>query len=87
MPQVTIYTRPWCPYCRRAKDLLRAKGVDFDEIDIEGSDKLEAEMVARAQGRDTVPQIFIDGHHVGGCDDLHELDREGGLDRLLGASA
>lgn len=87
MPQVTIYTRPWCPYCRRAKDLLRAKGVDFDEIDIEGSDKLEAEMVARAQGRDTVPQIFIDGHHVGGCDDLHELDRDGGLDRLLGASA
>lgn len=87
MPQVTIYTRPWCPYCRRAKDLLRAKGVDFDEIDIEGSDTLEAEMVARAQGRDTVPQIFIDGHHVGGCDDLHELDREGGLDRLLGASA
>lgn len=87
MPQVTIYTRPWCPYCRRAKNLLRAKGVVFDEIDIEGSDKLEAEMVARAQGRDTVPQIFIDGHHVGGCDDLYELDREGGLDRLLGASA
>ncbi|MFC7052134.1 glutaredoxin 3 [Hansschlegelia quercus] len=85
MPSVTIYSRQSCPYCHMAKDLLRKKGVAFDEVDIEREPQRRAEMIDRAGGRTTVPQIFIDGRHVGGCDDLYALDRASGLDPLLAA--
>jgi glutaredoxin 3 len=83
MPPVTIYTTPFCGYCHSAKRLLSRKGVTFEEIDV-GSDRVRRdEMVERAGGRRTVPQIFIGGRHVGGCDDLHALDARGELDTLL----
>ncbi len=82
MPRVTIYTTPFCPYCYRAKSLLKRKGVEFEEIDISSSSTLREAMIARSHGH-TVPQIFIGGRHVGGCDDLHALDAKGELDRLL----
>ncbi len=81
-PAVTLYTSAWCPYCRRARDLLAEKKVDFSEIDVEDDVKFREEMIARSNRR-TVPQIFIGDKHVGGCDDLLELDRSGELDRLL----
>lgn len=81
MPHVTIYTRPGCPYCESAEELLASKGVAFEEID--GSGKRRAEMVSRAHGNNTFPQIFIGSHYIGGCDDLHELDAKGKLDPLL----
>jgi len=84
MAHVEIYTRIFCGYCVRAKELLDAKGVAYDEIDTSLNGALKAEMVRRAGGRSTVPQIFIDGVHVGGCDDLHALDAAGRLDPLLG---
>jgi len=84
LSSVLIYTRPWCGYCRRAKALLERKGVPFQEIDVETRGDLEREMVSRSGGRTTVPQIFIDGRHVGGSDDLHELEARGRLDELLG---
>ena len=84
MPEVLIYTKNWCSYCRRAKALLEDKGVRFDEIDVEFDRDLEGEMIQKAGGRRTVPQIFIDGRHVGGSDDLRALDRQGRLDDLLG---
>ncbi|NCU21666.1 glutaredoxin 3 [Candidatus Falkowbacteria bacterium] len=83
MVPVEIYTTPICPYCLRAKDLLRRKGVTFTEINVQGNGTRRAEMTRRANGRHTVPQIFIGTHHVGGCDDLVALDRRGGLDPLL----
>jgi glutaredoxin 3 len=83
MPPVTIYTTPTCPYCIRAKSLLRSKGVEFEEIDVSRSPALREAMVARAHGGYTVPQIFIGGYHAGGCDDLYALDAKGELDRLL----
>jgi glutaredoxin 3 len=84
MPHVEIYTKDWCGYCARAKRLLREKGVAFDEYDVTlGGPKL-AEMQDRASGRTSVPQIFIDNGHVGGCDDLMALEADGMLDRLLG---
>ncbi len=83
MPAVTIYTTSWCPYCRAAKDLLQQKGVAFEEIDVSMDSERRQEMVQRANGRRTVPQIFIDGTHVGGSDDLHALDRQGKLDPML----
>lgn len=83
MAEVEIYTQRWCPYCMRAKRLLHRKGVTFREIDIGAGDALEDEMIRRAGGRDTVPQVFIDGRHVGGSDDLQELERSGELDRWL----
>ena len=83
MASIEIYTTPFCPYCSAAKELLRRKGVDFREIDIGGNRDLRAQMVERAGGRMTVPQIFIGATHVGGCDDLHALDDAGGLDPLL----
>lgn len=86
MAEVVIYTKPWCPYCRRARALLERKGVDYEEIDIRHRPELEREMIDRARGRTTVPQVFIDGKHVGGCDDLHELERRGHLDELLGTA-
>jgi len=79
---VTLYTSDWCPYCQRAKGLLTRKNVVFSEINIEEDSKFREEMIARSNRR-TVPQIFIGDRHVGGCDDLFELDRSGELDRLL----
>lgn len=83
MPQIEIYSTPICPYCSRAKRLLTAKGVSFTDIDVMSDPGRRPEMVKRAGGRTTVPQIFIDGSHIGGCDDLYALDAEGGLDPLL----
>lgn len=85
MPPVTIYTTPWCPYCHAAKALLTKKGVGFEEIDVDGKPELRQAMTARAGGRTSVPQIFIGERHVGGCDDLHALEAQGGLDPLLAA--
>ena len=86
MAKVEIYTKNWCPYCARAKALLRAKNVQYREVDVTTDEGLEQEMVERS-GRSTVPQIFIDSVHIGGFDDLAELDATGDLDRLLGISA
>jgi glutaredoxin 3 len=85
MADVTIYTREYCGYCARAKALLESKGVDYTEHDATYSKELREEMIAKANGRATFPQIFINGQHVGGCDDLHALDRAGKLDTLLAA--
>jgi glutaredoxin 3 len=85
MPPVEVYTTPFCPYCESAKELLRRKGVQFTEINVAGVPARRAEMVARANGRATVPQIFIGANHVGGCDELYELDEAGRLDPLLAA--
>lgn len=84
MPKITIYSTMLCPYCFMAKRLLSKKGVAFEEIDVGANPGLRDEMTERAGGRYTVPQIFIGGRHVGGCDDLHALDRSGELDSLLG---
>jgi glutaredoxin 3 len=83
MPDVVIYSRSRCGYCTRAKALLASKGVTFREIEIDGNDALRDEMVARAGGRRTVPQVFIGETHVGGCDDLIQPESEGRLDALL----
>ncbi|MEZ5730654.1 MAG: glutaredoxin 3 [Hyphomicrobiaceae bacterium] len=83
MPRITVYTAMLCPYCMMAKRLLDAKGADYEEIDVTGRPELRAAMRERAGGRNTVPQIFIGETHVGGSDDLHALDRAGGLDPLL----
>lgn len=83
MKPVEIYTTQTCPYCIAAKRLLTKKGVDFKEIDVGGQPQLRAAMTKRAGGRTSVPQIFIGGQHVGGCDDLHALDHAGKLDPLL----
>ena len=85
MARVEIYTKFFCPYCSRAKKLLGEKGVEFEEYDITMGGEKRAEMLQRANGRHTVPQIFIDGRHVGGSDDLAALEREGQLDPLLNA--
>ncbi len=86
MAKVEMYTTMWCGYCARARSLLQRKGVDFEEIDVEADTSKRTEMVQRAGGRTTVPQIFIDDAHVGGSDDLAALDRAGKLDPLLGIS-
>lgn len=83
MPPVEIYTTGYCPYCHAAKALLKRKGVDYTEIDLGRDWKRRDEMIERANGRMTVPQIFIGPMHVGGSDDLHALEREGKLDVLL----
>jgi glutaredoxin 3 len=83
MSKVTIYTSAFCPYCHRAKDLLRAKGCSFDEIDVTMHPGVRAEMRQKAGGCNSVPQIWIGEKHIGGCDALHELDAKGGLDPLL----
>jgi glutaredoxin 3 len=80
---VVVYTTLLCPYCHRAKALLRQKGVAFTEIDVGMDAAKRAEMTKRAHGRHTVPQIFIGDTHVGGCDDLHDLEGQGKLDLLL----
>ena len=83
MPNIEIYTSPLCGYCHAAKRLLSRKGVEFTEIDVFVNADKKAEMIQRANGGRTVPQIFIDGQHIGGCDDLYELDDMGKLDTLL----
>ena len=85
MARVEIYTTPWCPYCLAAKRLLATKGVAYEETDVSGDSEKRQEMMARAKGRYTVPQIFIDGTPIGGCDELHALDRTGKLDPMLAA--
>ena len=85
MPSITIYTKGWCPYCAAAKKLLDEKGVAFTEIDIERTPAARADMIQKAGGRTTVPQIFIGEKHVGGCDDLYALDDRGQLEPLLQA--
>jgi glutaredoxin 3 len=83
MKDVVIYTKSWCGYCTRAKALLGRKGAAFKEVEISDNDTLRDEMVGRAGGRRTVPQIFIGNTYVGGCDDLYDLERRGELDALL----
>ncbi|HBN88005.1 MAG TPA: glutaredoxin 3 [Rheinheimera sp.] len=83
MSQVTIYTKAYCPYCVRAKSVLDNKGVSYQEIRIDEKPELRPEMIERAGGRSTVPQIFIDSRHIGGCDDMLALDASGQLDPLL----
>lgn len=83
MPDIEIYTTRVCPYCVRAKRLFDKKGVSYREIDVSDDDALRDGMVSRAGGLRTVPQIFIGGKHIGGCDDLYALDSKGGLDPLL----
>jgi glutaredoxin 3 len=80
-PAITIYTMHWCGYCRRAKKLLQEKSLVFTEIDIDSDESLREEMISRS-GRDTAPQIFIGDQHIGGCDELHALERSGELDRI-----
>ncbi|MEM6825937.1 MAG: glutaredoxin 3 [Pseudomonadota bacterium] len=84
MQSVEIYTSPLCGFCHAAKRLLAAKGISFSEIDVSGNPDARQAMMSRAHGRHTVPQIFIGGTHVGGCDDLYALDKEGKLDPMLG---
>ena len=83
MAKIEIYTKAFCPYCSRAKQLLGKKGVAFEEYDITMGGSQRAEMLDRSGGRSTVPQVFIDGKHIGGSDDLAALDAKGGLDALL----
>lgn len=86
MARVEIYSTLFCPYCARAKNLLEKKGVDYVNIDVIEDTSKRDEMVKRSGGRQTVPQIFIDGEHVGGSDELYALERAGKLDAKLGAS-
>jgi glutaredoxin 3 len=85
MKPVEIYTSPLCGFCHAAKRLLNQKGVEFSEVDVMADPSRKPEMIQRANGGRTVPQIFIDGIHVGGCDDLYALERAGKLDALLNA--
>lgn len=79
---VVMYSTSWCGYCARARRLLQAKGVRFEEIDVDADPGARAEMIARS-GRYTVPQVFVGDTHVGGCDELYALDASGGLEKLL----
>ena len=83
MQPVVIYTKSTCPYCHAAKDLLDKKGAAYDEISVDGDRAAQMAMAQKANGRTTVPQIFIGGAHVGGCDDIYDLDSQGRLDALL----
>ena len=87
MAKVELYTTMFCPYCARARSLLAKKGVDYADIDVMADTAKRDEMVARSGGRQTVPQIFIDGRHIGGSDELAALDKAGKLDALLGLGA
>ncbi len=84
MSNVVVYTKDYCPYCQSAKALLEDKGVEFKEIDVTNDEEQLKEMLAKADGRTTVPEIFINDKLVGGYDDLRELDESGELDKLLG---
>jgi glutaredoxin 3 len=83
MAKIDIYTVRYCPYCQDAKELLLRKGVSYHEIDVTGKRNVRKEMIQRAKGRSTYPQIFIGATHVGGCDDLYALEESGTLDSLL----
>lgn len=83
MAKIEVYTTAYCPYCTRAKSLLTRKGVAFEEIDVGGDWDLRRQMIERAGGRRTVPEIFINGKIIGGCDELYALERAGELDALL----
>lgn len=83
MTDITIYTTPLCGYCAMAKSLLKRKNVTFTEVDVSGDHEQRAAMSKRANGRTSVPQIFIGATHVGGCDDIHALEKAGKLDALL----
>lgn len=85
MKPVTIYTKDTCPYCDAALDLLRKKNTAFEQIKVDGDPAAQKAMSARANGRTSVPQIFIAGEHVGGCDDFYALDSQGRLDAMLAA--
>lgn len=85
MSKIEIYTKPTCGFCHMAKRLLSSKGVNFSEVNISAQPERRAEMIQRAKGGSTVPQIFINGKHVGGCDDLMRLERQGKLDAMLAA--
>ena len=87
MTQIEMYTTMWCPYCAHARALLEKKGIAFREISLDEEPGRRAEMVQRAHGGRTVPQIFINGEHIGGCDDMVALDRAGKLDPKLGIGA
>jgi glutaredoxin 3 len=87
MAHIEIYTSPWCGYCARAKRLLDKKGVEYAEYDVTVEPGRRQEMMQRAPGSYTVPQIFIDGRAIGGCDELFELDFDGDLDPMLGVAA
>jgi glutaredoxin 3 len=86
LPEVEVYTQPWCPYCTRAKRILDIKGVAYREIVAEHGSPEREEASRRSGGRSTMPQIFIGGRHVGGCDELVALDAAGKLDALLRAA-
>lgn len=83
MPNIEVYSGPHCPYCVKAKELLKRKGAAYTEIDVKADAAKMEEMLAKTNGRRTIPQIFIGGQHIGGCDDLYALDAKGGLDPLL----
>ena len=85
-PKVEMYTWRTCPFCIRAKELLKTKGVEFVEYKVDGDETARAQMARRANGRRSVPQIFINDQHVGGCDDLYELDWQGKLDQMLAST-
>jgi glutaredoxin 3 len=83
MNEIIIYTKDYCPYCTKAKRLFETKGATYKEIDITYQEKLQEEVFFRSGGRKTVPQIFVNGEHIGGCDDLYALDASGKLNKLL----
>jgi len=87
MPEVVIYTTRFCGFCHAAKSLLSRKGIPFTEIDVTGDRQARMDLMQRARGRTTVPQIFIGSHYVGGCDDLYAADQTGKLDTLLAGDA
>ena len=84
MPQVEIYTTPFCPFCWRAKQLLSSKGIEFKEIDVMMNASLRRKMSEMAGGATSVPQVFVDGNHIGDCDGIHAMDAQGKLDGALG---
>ena len=85
MPKIEVYTKNFCGYCYRAKQLLKDKGLDYEEIPIDMGGAPREQMIQRANGRTTVPQIFIGDRHIGGCSDLFSLERSGQLDSLIAA--
>ncbi|MFV1982685.1 MAG: glutaredoxin 3 [Thiohalomonadales bacterium] len=87
MPNVIMYSTATCPYCFRAKILLKNKNIEFEEIFVDGNPELRQIMANKSSGISSVPQIFIDEHHVGGCDELYALEAQGKLDPILGLSA
>jgi glutaredoxin 3 len=83
VPKITVYSGPFCPYCTKAKALLDKKNVSYEDFNVKEDSVKFDEMLSRSNGRKTIPQIFINGQHIGGCDDLYALDAAGKLDALL----